>query len=267
MTNAYDAWKAAKAALAGREIAEGLRSALELSVAALREPAKIARVSELLRAYDAVQEAGPYDPADTVWAQRDSAAAEIAAALAEFESDAPILTDQRQEIADHVDNALRAMKHLNYTGEHTHFEVLDDVRTVLAEVLQGRAIPLLERFRCPSIAHLQGVGQKRCSLQLPHDGLHRAVTHDTAAGTPVWKSWTDEESDNPPKSYDEPEPALVDKIGVREDGTGAHCGVLATVDGKTVACMEPVFSEHSVHRSAGGRLYRIRPTFIAEGGV
>lgn len=262
MTTAYDAWMAAKAALAGREIAEGLRSALELSVAALREPAKLAVVEGWLSKHKAHLE-DLIDEHDDGYRMEDIAPA-IVRALEEFEDSGPALIDQRKELAERVDNALRAMKHLNYTGEHTHFEVLDDVRTVLAEVVQGRAIPELERFRCPSLREVKrdvaadtSAGQLQCTQQLPHPGPHCSGSY----------SWDDEHSINPPKSYDEPEIALVDKIGVREDGTGAHCGVLATVDGKTVACMEPIDSDHSVHRSVGGRLYRIRPSFTAEGGV
>lgn len=199
MTNAYDAWKAAKAALAGREIADGLRSALELSVAALREPAKIARVSELLRTYDAVQEGEPYDPTDGVWASRDGAAGEIAAALEEFEASGPAVADQRAELMERVDASLRAMKHLNYTGEHTHFEVLDDVRQVLAEVLQGRAIPMLDRFRCPSLYKRNKSMLVRCELQLPH-----GETHTYRDGSETTYTWTDEQSQNPPVPYETP---------------------------------------------------------------
>lgn len=114
-------------------------------------------------------------------------------------------------------DALKAMEHLNYTGEHTHFEVLTDARQVVAEVMRGRAIPQLERFRCPSqVRNALGGGGLRCELPLPHDGDHQA------SGV----SWTDAQSTNPPKSYDEPEPCG-DKHTFRR-------GMLA---GKTYTCI------------------------------
>lgn len=89
-------------------------------------------------------------------------------------------------------DALKAMEGLNYTGDHTHFEVLADARQVLAAVMMGRPAPKLERFRCMSL-YENGV---RCQYQLPHDGAHRHVE----GGKGV--DWTDAESSNPPKSYD-----------------------------------------------------------------
>lgn len=197
MTNAYDAWQTAKAALAGREIAEGLRNALELSVAALREPAKIARVSALLRTYDAVQEGGPYDEADGVWAWRDSAAAQIAVALEEFEQTAPALTDLRRNLAQATKEALDLLACKNWTGDNTYGEAIEDMHQVLSAVFAGRDFPTLDRFRCPSLVGNDiGAGRVCCGRELPHEGRHQL------GGL----SWTDEEALNPPKPRDEAVP-------------------------------------------------------------
>jgi hypothetical protein len=235
VTNAYDAWKAAKA---GSEmdvlpgINEGLVKALTLAEAALREPAKLAVVEGWLGKHKAHLE-DLIDEHDDGYRMEDIAPA-IVRALEEFEASAPAITDQRSELMERVDNSLRAMKHLNYTGEHTHFEVLDDVRQVLAEVLQGRAIPMLDRFRCPSIRASDGV---RCQLQLPHEG-----THQRSDGS-VKSSWTDGYSSNPPKSNDEP------------DSQHAEiCGTTGTLSGVAVAvvCVRPD-GHRDVHRDTAGR--------------
>lgn len=209
-----------------------------------------------------------YDPSEEVVDSPDNA--QVSKFLADLdairEPAKPVLQDKLSVAAL---DALKAMEHLNYTGEHTHFEVLADARQVLAAVMLGKPMPQLERFRCPSLLNPSSPDAQagpRCRQQLPHDGKHQWQGTD---GKGV--SWADEDSANPPTSYDDrpvfttggmipaPEPiAVVDKIGVREDGTGAHCGVLATVDAKTVACMEPIGSVHHIHRSAGGRLYVIR---------
>lgn len=97
-----------------------------------------------------------------------------------------------------VDSALAGMARLNYTGDHTHFEVLDDARQVLNEVLHGRPFPKLERFRCPSIYETSVAGPYQCTLQLPHECSHTA---ETAYGP---KTWTDKESKNPPVPYEDP---------------------------------------------------------------
>lgn len=132
-------------------------------------------------------------------------------------------------------DALKAMESLNYTGDHTHFEVLADARQVLAAVMTGKpTIPKLERFRCPStyVRHAGGTETVRCMFQLPHEGNHREGGDGTAATART--SWADEAAVNPPKSYDGPssECSATGTLGdsprvaicVRDEGhTGAHC--------------------------------------------
>lgn len=220
MSGAYNAWKSAHLALDGElahlaldgELGEDLKGALELAADALREPAKRQRVSDLLRSY-AAHVRGDIDEDDDGYREEDFAGL-VADALSEFEQAAP--ASAPDGLPTRVLDALKAMEHLNYTGEHTHFEVLTDARQVLAEVMRGRAIPKLERFRCPSL-YENGV---RCQLQLPHEDKHR--NQDTS-GKGV--SWSDREAANPPKSYDEPGPCG-DKHTFRR-------GMLA---GKTYTC-------------------------------
>lgn len=99
-----------------------------------------------------------------------------------------------------ADDALAKLSRLNYTGAHTHFEVIEDAQLVLNEVLHGRAFPVLERFRCPSV--YQGgdlTVPVRCINQLPHEDPH--LWRDAHG---VAETWRDEQSVNPPKPYDEP---------------------------------------------------------------
>jgi hypothetical protein len=238
VSNAYNAWKAAHLALDG-ELGEDLKGALELAADALREPAKRQRVSDLLRSY-AAHVRGDIDEHDDGYREEDFAGL-VADTLSEFEQAAPAAPASAPDgLPTKALDAFKAMESLNYTGEHTHFEVLADARQVLAAVMLGKAIPRLERFRCPSIAHLAGIGQTRCSLQLPHDGDHRAQTHTTdTGGVGVWKSWTDEESDNPPKSYDPPSDT---------------CGSTRTLSGSSrVAVCARKDKHKGVHCDAAGR--------------
>lgn len=99
-----------------------------------------------------------------------------------------------------ADDALAKLSRLNYTGAHTHFEVIEDAQLVLNEVLHGRAFPVLERFRCPSV--YQGgdlTVPVRCINQLPHEDPH--LWRDAHG---VAETWRDEQSVNPPKPYDDP---------------------------------------------------------------
>lgn len=192
MTNAYDAWKAAKI---GTEldilpgINEGIHAALTLAEAALREPAKKALVDGLLASY-AAHVRGDVDEHDDGYREEDFTD-RIVAALAEFNDPTPP-TPVMDKVPTAALDALKTMESLNYTGEHTHFEVLADARQVLAAVMMGKAMPKLERFRCPSLRTIdRAVGQLRCVLQLPHPGPH---THEDY-------TWDDAHSDNPPKSY------------------------------------------------------------------
>lgn len=236
MSGAYNAWKAAHLALDG-ELGEDLKGALELAADALREPAKRARVSDLLRSY-AAHVRGDVDEDDDGYREEDFVGL-VADALSEFEQAAPASVPDG--LPTRVLDALKAMEHLNYTGDHTHFEVLTDARQVLAEVMRGKAIPQLERFRCPSmrtvsrdIANDSSAGQLRCTQQLPHPGPHVNGPY----------SWDDAHSDNPPKSYDEPEPCG-DKHTFRR-------GMLA---GKTYTCVRE--AEHEgLHQSKGKSTWR-----------
>ena len=98
-----------------------------------------------------------------------------------------------------VRRTLQDMRRLNWTGEHTYGDALDDAQQVLVHVLAGNnSWPALERFRCPSIFQNSVSGPYRCVKQLPHESEHSA---NTAYGT---KTWTDEQSVNPPKDNDAP---------------------------------------------------------------
>lgn len=130
-------------------------------------------------------------------------------------------------------DALKAMELLNYTGDHTHFEVLADARRVLASVMLGNPMPQLARFRCPSV-YENGL---RCQLQLPHDSNH---LHQSADGKGV--SWTDEASDNPPKSYDVP----MDMCGATGTLGGSRNGL------PRVAVCVRVDGHRGSHCDAGG---------------
>ena len=124
-------------------------------------------------------------------------------------------------------DALKAMEHLNYTGEHTHFEVLADARQVLAAVMLGKAMPQLERFRCPSKYARHNGEIVQCMFQLPHEGNHQEGDL-SSAGIPR-TSWSDEASVNPPKSYD-PGPCPVADCARHVN----HNGSCRTADGKLV---------------------------------
>lgn len=205
MSNAYDAWKAAKE---GTEldvlpgINEGIHEALTLAEAALREPAKLAVVEKWLDTYAAHLE-DRIDRHDDGLDLRDIGP-ELLAALEEFDEPfirvdgAAVLDNVRTEALD----ALKAMESLNYTGDHTHFEVLADARQVLAAVMLRRPMPQLERFRCPSKYRRSSGEIVQCVLQLPHEGNHNEGKPDSAGVNRT--SWSDEASLIPPKSYDEP---------------------------------------------------------------
>jgi hypothetical protein len=207
VSGAYDAWKAAKI---GTEldilpgINEGIHTALTLAEAALREPAKRAVVEQWLETYAAHLE-DRIDRHDDGLDLRDIGPALIDA-LAEF--DEPFIRVDGAAVLDNVRtkalDALKAMESLNYTGDHTHFEVLADARQVLAAVMLGKTMPQLERFRCPSEFKTSKHVKVRCQLQLPHEGFHRFVQGGDGKGA----DWSDEASTNPPKSYDEPATAV-----------------------------------------------------------
>lgn len=111
--------------------------------------------------------------------------------------------ETRAAMQRQVSEALTAMRKLPWTGDHLYGDALDDASLVLRAVLAGKPTPQLERFRCPSQYRINGdqlLNPVCCTLQLPHASQH---LYSDAAGN-SW-SWTDEQSINPPKSYDEPE--------------------------------------------------------------
>jgi hypothetical protein len=104
------------------------------------------------------------------------------------------LSDMKAELMAACLKATSKMLRLNWTGDHTYADAIADVRTVLDKVFRGEPFPVLERFRCPSVCKDIGFGQTRCVLQLPHEVEHKGA---------IGHTWTDEQSINPPKSYDE----------------------------------------------------------------
>lgn len=117
-------------------------------------------------------------------------------------------------------DALKAMELLNYTGDHTHFEVLADARQVLSAVMLGKPMPSLERFRCPSKYRRSSGEIVQCVLQLPHEGNHNEGKPDSAGVNRT--SWSDEASLIPPKSYDlpaDPCPILYCTLTANHNGT------------------------------------------------
>jgi hypothetical protein len=110
--------------------------------------------------------------------------------------------ETRAEMQRQVSKALTAMRKLPWTGDHLYGEALDDASLVLQHILAGKkGWPVLERFRCPSEygSTARQNERVRCELQLPHESKHRA--RNTAGGEGFM--WTDEQSVNPPKNYDE----------------------------------------------------------------
>lgn len=106
------------------------------------------------------------------------------------------LNDLKAQLMADALKALRTMRGLNWTGEHTYGEAIDDVEKVLDKVWRGEPFPKLERFRCPSLWQ----PDVRCQYQLPHGGNHKYDSGDGERHV----VWTDEQSINPPKNYDEP---------------------------------------------------------------
>lgn len=111
--------------------------------------------------------------------------------------------ETRAEMQRQVSEALTAMRKLPWTGDHLYGDALDDASLVLRAVLAGKKMPVLDRFRCPSEygSKARQNERVRCELQLPHESKHQA--RNTAGGEGYM--WTDEQSVNPPKNYDEPE--------------------------------------------------------------
>lgn len=110
----------------------------------------------------------------------------------------PYRPDETQaEMQRQVSEALIAMRKLPWTGDHLYGDALDDASLVLWAVLGGKKMPVLERFQCPSLYQAKKAPLPvRCERQLPHEGKHAVANVG---------EWTDEQSANPPKSYDEPE--------------------------------------------------------------
>jgi hypothetical protein len=97
---------------------------------------------------------------------------------------------------------IRSLLELNWTGDHLYSDAVQDAVTMLASVAEGKPVPKLERFRCPSVYVLPVINVRtRCALQLPHDKEHIAYAVEGMGSI----TWTDEQSANPPKSYDGPD--------------------------------------------------------------
>lgn len=159
------------------------------------------------------------------------------------------LDKMRADLVWAVDSCLQGMERMNYTGEHTHFEVLADARVLLAAVLAGKPVPQLERFRCPSLYKVNKSVTVRCQKQLPHGEEH---TYDQGSGDHL--QWLDKQSLNPPVPYDAPlsEAQIGMADAVAEQAT--RCGDAQHLEGtsSTVYCFLPV-GHTELHTSASGR--------------
>jgi hypothetical protein len=157
-------------------------------------------------------------------------------------------------------SALTEMERLNYTGDHTHFEVLADARVVLGEVLHGRPFPKLERFRCPSLHEGARGTVFRCVFQLPHGNEHEG--HGADSGV---VRWADEQSVNPPVPYVDGVQAkpYADKIDSPDRCTSAHTFDRGPLKGSTYQC-SLLIGHPGKHESAGGSKWMVSDSTIAE---
>lgn len=117
------------------------------------------------------------------------------------------LDDFKAQLMANALKALDKMRGLNWTGEHTYGQALDDAEKVLDKVWRDEPFPNLDRFRCPSeYRRKSGVGNRviRCKLQLPHDGNHSWADEGPDGNLIGPVRWTDEQALNPPKDNDAP---------------------------------------------------------------
>lgn len=182
--SALSAWHETKRLLSSGE-AEEQRAYLEAVLAGL-QPAALLEHLGSFRGMDTFEEPLGCEPDE---------AEEFLAKLDELRQPTYRPDETRAEMQRQVSEALTAMRKLPWTGDHLYGDALDDASLVLRAVLAGKKMPVLERFRCPSLTGNDvGAGRLRCTLQLPHEGKHQAVG----------ATWTDEQSINPPKNYDDP---------------------------------------------------------------
>jgi hypothetical protein len=206
MTDAYDDWQEAR-----KRLDANPADAFLTNVEQTLRPLAIHALCERL-----VGEGWSYD--DEVVSLDES---EVATFLADLDQlrGTPKSGEVEREVSKMrvaVDSALAGMARLNYTGDHTHFEVLEDAQYVLNEVLHGRPFPKLERFRCPSRRKARN-NKVQCEHQLPHEGFH----FNAKSG----ESWTDEQSLNPPVPY--------------VDGVQDLCPCVLLTAGGSVRCSLP----------------------------
>lgn len=145
----------------------------------------------------------------------------------------------RRDLHKQVLDATSKLLRMPWTGETRYDEAIADVRAVLSAVIDGKPWPVLERLRCPSIKRKKNGEPLRCSLQLPHDGEHKAFTPTGGMGS---VTWSDGQSVNPPKPYDDPTKpteAQLDKLAAEVFGPVCE----ATY--KALTCRLP--SGHSGH--------------------
>lgn len=134
--------------------------------------------------------------------------AQLLAGLDNLRAPLPSVVEQERKqatdaLAREVDDILNRMGQLNWTGDHLYGDALEDARVIVRHVLGGqKGWPVLERFRCPSLAVInEGEAPHRCNKQMPHADDH--ASDGGVGGATV--CWTDEASLNPPVPYDAPE--------------------------------------------------------------
>lgn len=228
MSNAYEAWKQLQARKAGRPDPT-LES--EAFLALMEENLQPAALKDFLESHAGLD--GNEDPIT----YSDEEIREFLRDLDELRKLSTHELDVlRNKLLVEVYEALRRMKRLNYTGDHTHFEVLEDAWVVLQAVLVGKPMPKLERFRCPS-KYSVGARLFQCDHQLPHGGNHLSTHPSNGMGAQV--SWDDEQSVNPPVPYVDPHPGPApalrqceaERVGDRCEMPIGHEGDHSTRDG------------------------------------
>ena len=178
---AYETWREAKARRDNATEKQEAELFAEI-VESMRSAALLDYLDEHCRRFDSER----YDPTDRADAQD---VAEFLAGLDELRE--PNTQAAKELYFNPAIGRLSQLKRMNWTGDNTYGEALDDAIEVLLALWEGKPFPKLERFRCPSIwKHSRDFVQ--CTLQLPHEGAHKAGT----------LAWPDEQSVNPPKNYD-----------------------------------------------------------------
>lgn len=192
------AWHETKRLLDSGE-ADGQRAYLEAVLVGLQPAALLEYLEANCRSFDS-ERYDDEDRADTTDVR------EFLAGLDELRQPQYRDDETRAEMQREVSKTLTAIRRLNWTGEHTYGDALDDAQTVLRHVLAGqKSWPALERFRCPSVRLKKFSGmQVRCMSQLPHDGAHFWTDVDLQGEMRNSVSWLDTASVNPPKNYDGP---------------------------------------------------------------